>query len=163
MVSEGEFLLIETDATKAPILKWEKLASKSTHLMIAASGVPEIGTVYLGAYLRIDQSSGHVDEEPLAVAIVGPDQSASGVIIHHADYPGRSAKISDQRAREAWDTATTLNYGSLPRDNQGNPVTSGRLDDLPNSTKAKQKFHAAGNAFFKELHKNPKNPSTRDP
>jgi hypothetical protein len=100
--------------------KWDSAA-------IIVSGSASSSGAFAMIGHRIDAKADQMDQHPFIIAVSGSAPSGSGVLVHHADFPGRSVDIPSQYW-EGLGSSGLMNYYA---ENPPYGVTSGSTGQAP--------------------------------
>ncbi len=97
-----------------------------TAVMIAAP-TSTGGTYLVYNNLRVDHKAGAIDQHPFTLIVHSTGPSASGMLIHHGKWKGRTT----DPPKEFWDHVNESGVGNYFYTNPPNGLSSGIVDQLP--------------------------------
>ena len=71
----------------------DALLDKTHEVFLVSSGSTGGTLYYMANLLRIDEKANAVDEMPFGLVFVGQEAYGSGILVQHADHPGRTTQL----------------------------------------------------------------------
>lgn len=120
----GEYRVVGRDAI--PSFIPSGLRSKADGALEVASGSPS-GTMMLMVNMhRVDQKDRAIDQEPFAIVFNGPTAALSGCIIHHGNWPNRTASPPP----EFWQAMAASGLGNCYPFSELPPNAAGPISEM---------------------------------
>lgn len=120
----GEYRVVGRDAIPGFIPSG--LRAKADGALIVASGSPSGNMMFMVNIHRVDQKVLAIDQEPFAIVFNGPTAALSGCIIHHGNWPNRTASPP----AEFWQALAASGMGSCYPFSELPLNTAGPISDL---------------------------------
>jgi hypothetical protein len=130
---EGEYRILPPDSISLPIS--QALISKCDSVLIACSGVEQTNTAYFVCILnRVDRNDSAIDQEPFGFLSISGDIAASGCIIHHGNWVGRTIHYPDNEINDILKKlGSVTKLQNFPQDESGQALRAGKLQYLDSS------------------------------
>lgn len=120
----GEYRILPSSALSG-ILP-DELINQFVNVFIMASGTSSGNVYYMANGNRLDQKDGAIDQMPFGLGFVGNDPIASGTLIQHGNWDGRSTYPPD----EFWLQVESSEFSNCFPSSEMPTETSGKITDL---------------------------------
>jgi hypothetical protein len=84
------------------------LLAKGDSVLVIASGCPQGTITWMANVHRVDQKASGIDQEPFGVVFHGNSPAASGCLVHHGSWSGRTSQVP----AKFWDAVAASGIGN---------------------------------------------------